>query len=149
MESSPAILGSFSEAGVLPDPGSPFQSECLATALELLEVLKEEAGILRQFTGTELLRLVPRKEYLVRELEWKLQSTKEAGEGFLSAADSLKALFREIDELNTSNGVFIERTISYWEDFLSVLLPPGYGPGGEKTPCQGRSPRGLTFKREI
>jgi flagellar biosynthesis/type III secretory pathway chaperone len=149
MESSPAILESPPHAGALPDPSSPFQSECLATALELLEVLREEAGILKRFKGAELLRLVPRKEYLVRELEWKLQSAKEAGEAFPPASDSYKALLREIDELNTTNGVFIEKTLSYWQDLLAIFLPQGYGPAGKKTASQARPPRGLAFAREI
>ena len=141
MESSPAMSESPPHAGVLPDQNSPFQSECIATALELLEVLREEAGILRRFAGAELLRLVPRKEYLVSELEWKLKSAKEAGGGFHSASDSFKALLGEIDKLNTSNGVFIEKTLSYWQDFLSIFLPQGYGPAGKK-PRRRRALRG-------
>ena len=102
-----------------------------ASALELLEVLREEAEILRRFAGAELLRLVPKKEYLVSELEWKLEAAREAGEGFLPASDSFKALLREISKLNTSNGVFIEKSLSYWQDLFSIFSPPGYGPAGK------------------
>jgi flagellar biosynthesis/type III secretory pathway chaperone len=149
MESSPVMFESLPHSGVLPDQNSPFQSECLATALELLGVLREEAGILRRFAGAELLKLVPRKEYLVSELEWKLQSAQKAGEGFVPASDSFKALLCEIGELNTTNGVFIEKSLSYWRDLLSVLLPRGYGPAGKKAGWPRCTHRGLTFEREV
>lgn len=149
MKSSPALLEGLSHPGVLPDQNSPFQSECLATALDLLEVLRNEAEILRRFAGAELLQLVPKKEYLVSELEWKLQSAKEAGEGFVPASDSFKALLGEIVKLNTSNGVFIEKSLSYWRGFLSIFSPPSYGPAGEKARRPVRPPKGRTFAREI
>ncbi len=149
MESSPVMFESFSHSSVLPDENSPFQSECLASALELLGVLREEAGILKRFAGAELLRLVPKKEYLVSELEWKLQAAQKEGEGFVAASDSFKALLREIGELNTTNGVFIEKSLSYWQDLLSVLLPRGYGRAGKKAGHPACSQRGLTFEREI
>ncbi len=149
MEASPATTESFSHSDVFADRTSPFQSECLPTALELLDVLRNEAEILSRFAGAELLRLVPRKEYLVSELEWKLQSAKEEGEGFLPASDSFKALLGEISKLNTSNGVFIEKSLSYWQDFLSIFSPPSYGPAGKKAGRQARPPKGLTFAREI
>ncbi len=149
MESSQTTAESFAHSDVLADRNSPFQSECLPTALELLEVLRNEAEILRRFAGAELLRLVPKKEYLVSELEWKLQAAKEEGEGFFPASDSFKALLGEIGTLNTSNGVFIEKSLSYWQDFLSIFSPPSYGPAGKKARRQPRPPKGLTFAREI
>ena len=150
MKSSPAVFESLSHPGVLPDQNSPFQSECLATALELLEVLREEAEILRRFAGAELLRLVPKKEYLVSELEWKLQSAREAGEGFVPASDSFKALLGEIVKLNTSNGVFIEKSLSYWQDLLSIFSPPSYGPAGKNGKAAGAPSEGdLRSQREI
>ena len=149
MESSAAISESPSSSGFLPDQNSPFNSECLATALELLEVLREEAGILRQFVGTELLRLVPKKEFLVRELEWKLQSAKKAGKGIPSNSDSFRTLLLEIDRLNTSNGVFIKKALFYWQDLLSVLSPQSYGPTGKKAARPVCKRRGLSFEREI
>jgi flagellar biosynthesis/type III secretory pathway chaperone len=149
MESNPAMSENILHASAVPDRDSPFHSACLSTALELLEVLREEAGILRRFKGAELLRLVPRKEYLVRELEWKLQSVKDAGEGFLPVSESYRALLCEIERLNTSNGVFIEKAISYWQDLFAIFSPPGYGPAGKKSMRRARSPRGLSFEREI
>jgi flagellar biosynthesis/type III secretory pathway chaperone len=149
MESSPAVFESLSHPGVLPNQDSPFHSECLTTALELLEILREEAEILRRFAGAELLALIPKKEYLVNELEWKLESAKQAGECSLTAPDSFKALLGEIVKLNTANGVFIEKTLSYWQDFLAIFSPPSYGPAGKKTRRPARPPKGLTFRREI
>jgi flagellar biosynthesis/type III secretory pathway chaperone len=149
MESSPAVFESFSHTGVLPNEESPFHSECLATALELLEVLREEAEIIRRFAGAELLALIPKKEYLVNELEWKLESARQAGEGSLTVPDSFKALLGEIVKLNTSNGVFIEKTLSYWQDFLAIFSPPSYGPAGKKARRPTRPPKGITFTREV
>ncbi len=149
MESGPAVFESLPHPGVLPNQDSPFHSECLATALELLEVLQAEAAILRRFTGAELLALLPKKEYLVNELEWKLESARQAVEGPLTVSDSFKALVGEIVELNTSNGVFIEKTLSYWQDFLALFSPPSYGPAGKKAKGPTRPPKGITFKREI
>jgi hypothetical protein len=149
MESSPAVLESLSHPGVLPGKNSPFQSECLATALELFEVLRNEAEILRRFAGAELLKLVPKKEYLVSELEWKLESAREAGAGSFPASDSFEALLRKISELNASNGVFIEKSLSYWQDFLSIFSPPSYGPAGKGGKRPARSPWGGTFRLEV
>ena len=149
MESSLQTAESFAHREVPATDNSPFHSECLPTALELLEVLRNEAEILKRFAGGELLRLVPKKEYLVSELEWKLQSVKEEGEGSLPASDSFMALLGGIGKLNTSNGVFIERSLSYWQDFLSIFSPPSYGPAGKKARRQARPPKGLTFAREI
>ena len=149
MESSLQTAESFAHHDVPAADNSPFHSECLPTALELLEVLRNEAEILKRFAGAELLKLVPKKEYLVTELEWKLQSAKEAGEGFVPASDSFKALLSEISKLNTSNGVFIERSLSFWRDFLSIFSPPSYGPAGKKAKRGARPPKGRTFAREI
>ncbi len=149
MESNSVMFESLPHPGVLPDQNSPFQSECIASALELLGVLREEAGILKRFAGAELLRLVPKKEYLVSELEWKIRSARNEGGSFMPASDSFKAVLREIDELNTTNGVFIEKSLAYWQDLLSVLLPQGYGPAGKKTKRPACSQRGLTYEREI
>ena len=149
MESSPEVFESPSPLGAVMEHNSPFQSECLATALDLLDVLRNEADILKRFAGTELVQLVPKKEYLVNELEWKLQSAKEAGEGFLPASDSFKALLCEISELNASNGFFIEKSLSYWQDLLSVFLPKGYGPDGKAAKRPALSRRGMVFRREV
>ncbi len=149
MESSPEVLESLSHPCVLPNQDSLFHSECLTTALELLEALREEAEILRRFSGAELLRLVPKKEYLVNELEWKLESARQSGGGPFTVSGPFKALLGEIIKLNTSNGVFIEKSLSYWQDLLAIFSPPSYGPAGKKARRPARPPKGLTFAREI
>lgn len=149
MESGAAVLETLPHAGVSQGPGGPFYSECLATALELLEVLRAEAQILRRFAGADLLALVPKKEYLVNELEWKLKSAGESRADSFTVSDSFKALLGEISELNASNGVFIEKSLSYWQDLLSILSPPSYERTGKKAGRPPRAPRGLTFEREV
>lgn len=149
MQSNAARLENHSSPVVLPEPNNPVCSECLASALELLEVLKEEAQILRRFAGDELLALIPKKEYLVHELEWKLQSARQAGAATFMASDSFKALIEEISRLNTSNGVFIEKSLSYWHGLLSIFSPPAYGPAGKVSGRLPRSPKGTTFRQEI
>ena len=149
MEFSPVVFESLSPPGVLPKQDSPFHSGCLTTALELLEILRKEAEILRRFAGAELLALIPKKEYLVNELEWELESARQTRQGSLTVLDSFTALLGEIVKLNTANGVFIERTLSYWQDFVAIFLPPSYSPAGKKTRRPARPPKGLTFTREI
>ena len=134
---------------VLPDPHSPFRSECLSSALELLEVLKTEEQILRRFAGAELVRLIPKKEYLVRELEWKLEAARETGTDIFMTSDSFKALLEDIEKVNASNGAFIEKSLSYWQDLLSIFSPPGYGRAGNCERRQPWSPKGMAFKRKI
>jgi len=120
------------------------------TAIELLEVLRAEAQILRRFTGPELLALVPKKEYLASELEWKLKSAREAGTDSAKGSDSLRDILLQINRLNASNGVFIKKVLSYWRDLLSILLPPGYGPSGNRVAARPQSPpKGMAFRRKV
>ena len=125
------------------------ESECLATALELRELLKEEADVLSRFAGTELLWLTSRKESLINEMGWKLNSLKCSGAKPLRISDTLKEVLGEIDQLNRSNGVFIQRSLAHWEDFLSIFSPPSYGPGGDAARTPVSAPRGRAFSREI
>jgi len=133
----------------LPDSSSPFCSECLSSALDLLEILQEESRILKRFAGAELLALVPKKEYIVNELEWKLESVRESGANNFAASDTFKALMGEINKLNTSNGVFIEKSLSYWQDLMGIFMPPSYGPTGKASRRMPSSPRGAAFSREV
>lgn len=149
MESTAGEFRTFSDGGVSPGANGDFPAGCLASAFRLLEVLREEARVLRRFAGEELLALVPRKEYLVSELEWELKSALEAEPDSFNASDPLKLLLDEIDKQNTSNKVFIEKSLLYWQDLLSIFSPPSYGPAG--TPS-GRPPcpaKGTAFRREI
>jgi flagellar biosynthesis/type III secretory pathway chaperone len=149
MESDNAEIGTMAFTGKSPDPKSPFCSECLSTALELLDCLKAEASILRRFAGTELMTLIPRKEYLVSELKWKIEGAGEAGEDLFSAPDSFKALLEDIDKLNNSNGLFIKKSISYWQGLLSVFSPPSYDHAGNFARRLPRSPNGIAFRKKV
>ena len=149
MESGTAVFETIQNPGASPDSCSPFYSECLSTALELLEILEQEARILRRFAGDELLTLIPKKEYLVSELEWKLESARNSGADNYAVSDDFKALISEINKLNTSNGVFIEKSLSYWQDLLAIFLPPSYGPTGKASRRVPSSPRGVAFSREV
>jgi len=89
------------------------------------------------------------KEYIVNELEWKLESVRESGANNFAASDTFKALMGEINKLNTSNGVFIEKSLSYWQDLMGIFMPPSYGPTGKASRRMPSSPRGAAFSREV
>lgn len=124
-------------------------TEFLGTALELLDALEAEEKILKKFSAAELLALLPKKEYLINELEWKLRSAKKSNADSFAVSDSFKALLAKICKLNASNGVFIEKSLSYWQDLQSILLPPGYSRSGRKVGRPVRAPKGLTFERKV
>jgi flagellar biosynthesis/type III secretory pathway chaperone len=125
------------------------ESECLAAASELRELLKEEADVLSRFAGTELLWLTPRKESLINEMGWKLNSLKCLEGEPLRISHALKEVLSDIDRLNRSNGVFIQRSLAHWEDFLTIFSPPSYGRGGDTPRPLVSQPRGRAFSREV
>ncbi len=147
METTPALPELNPDSRASLNHMSTAESDCLATALELQLLLKEEADILKRFAGSELLWLIPKKEMLVSELGQKLNMDK-AGGGSTMSSNQLKVLLGEIDELNRTNGLFILRTLSYWQDLLSIFSPQTYGPsrdGSRPAPAL----RGHAFSREI
>ena len=150
MESSPAITETDSHSKAQHNPnGGSTESECLATAIELRQLLQEEAEVLGRFAGAELLWLTPRKESLINELGWKLDSLKRAGVEPLLISAVLKSILEEIDQLNRSNGLFIQRSLTHWQDFLTIFSPPSYSPAGDGMRPPVRMPRGRAFSREI
>jgi flagellar biosynthesis/type III secretory pathway chaperone len=141
-----------------PNPGHPgvphtvntqVESECISTAQELHLVLKEEADILRRFAKADLLRLISKKEFLINELGQKLQCLKDADGHVIPISGSLKDLLEKIDQLNRSNRFFIQRSLAYWQDFLSIFIPAGYGPSGGSPGPGSPLPRGFSFSREV
>lgn len=124
-------------------------SQFLGTARELLDALRAEEQILKKFSGAELLALLPKKEYLVNELEWKLKSARKSDGDLFAVSDSFKTLLGEICRLNASNGAFIEKSLSYWQDLHAILSPSGYNRTGKKEGRSVRAPKGVTFQREI
>jgi hypothetical protein len=147
----PAALPSqnLSQPGAPPCENGRPDSDFLATALELLETLRTEEKVLKKFSAPELLALLPQKEYLVNELGWKLRAAKEAGPDSLTVSDSFKTLLAEISRLNAANEVFIKRSLSYWRDLQSILLPAGYSRAGREGASSMRPPSGITFQREV
>jgi flagellar biosynthesis/type III secretory pathway chaperone len=127
----------------------------LAAAEELLLVLEEEAEILKRFKSEELLNLLPRKELLVGKLHRKMVALHEAeSEGRDTEWDSLRARLKsclnEIQKLNDSNRVFIEGTLSYWQEFLDIFRRPSlYGSGLQGAQGQAYALKGLAFSKEV
>jgi flagellar biosynthesis/type III secretory pathway chaperone len=149
MESGATLAQTAPHPGALSGVESPLVRECLDSAIELLEILRAEAEILKRFAGSELLALVPKKEFLVSELEWKLKSAGEAGVNSFADSDSLGGILDEIARLNASNGIFIEKSLSYWQGLMSIFVPTGYGPTGEVTRRLPVSPKGAAFRRKV
>ncbi len=149
MNSSPAIPESISHLNAGHDHVGSSESECLTTALELRELLEEEADVLKRFAGAELLWLVSRKESLINEMGWKINALKRQYGESLRISDTLKEVLGDIDRLNRSNGIFIERSLAHWEDFLTIFSPPSYKPGGDTTRLPIPAQRGRAFCREI
>jgi len=135
--------------GLTQSPFAKAESECLATARELNQILEQEADILKRFAKTDLLKLIPGKEFLVNELGQKLRCLKDEGGEVFSISQPLKDLLKKIDLLNGSNRVFIQRSLAHWQDFLSVLIPSRYRPPGRNPGDYPVVPRGFSFNREV
>lgn len=127
----------------------------LAVAEELLRVLEEEAEILKHFKSEELLNLLPRKELLVGDLHQKMIALSASeSDGRKTEWDSLRARLKsrlnEIQKLNDSNRVFIEGTLSYWQEFLDIFRRPSlYGSGRQGAQNQAYALKGLAFSKEV
>lgn len=147
--------------------------DCLARARELLDLLREEEKILLAFQGERLLEILPRKEALAGELDTGLRAMRSralpvnvskgaegsqdvgmeergvptSSDGALSA---LKECLTEILTLNRRNHVFIQCSLSYWEEMLGLFLPAAYGGGETKRwEAQGFGARGLAINKEV
>lgn len=143
---TPAQLESESvlRSDTLRNDSASTESDCIAAALELQLILKEEADILRRFAANELLRLLPRKEFSIGELQGQLNVLKDA-----NLSDPLRNLLSEIDVMNRSNRLFIKRSLSHWRNLISIFSPPSYGPSFDGSKVVQPPARGLTFSREI
>ena len=134
-------------------PASKACEECIGTARELLEVLKEEAGALKRFAGNELVPLLSKKEFLINELGEKLGalhvSRDAEGPGAGPYSPVLRRLIKGIKELNESNRHFISSTLGYWQDFIAALLPRNYGPSPDQAKSFPAGIKGLSFSREV
>jgi len=148
----------------LPDEMAPSElreclSDCIETAGQLIEALREEALILRTFKGHDLLHLLPRKEFLVTHFAWQserlrglLLSRDALDAGIRSDRLALKDLMLEIRRINAANRSFIHGALNYWQDFLSLCLAPHVAPAyspAHSRPVYALAPKGLSVSKEI
>jgi hypothetical protein len=124
-------------------------------ALQLEQLLGQEAETLRRFEKQELLKILHRKESLIRELAAKLKDLEKAKNGHKDMSQapqylSLKTCLRNIEKLNRSNQAFIQGTLSHYHHFIDCLCPSSYHPRSVSEPRQGLAAfKGLTFRKEI
>lgn len=128
---------------------------CLSMADELVRLLREETALLQRFNNQGLLVLLPRKELLARTLRDRMEALQRSPRGDRPAPAAkgrgeLKAILAEINELNRSNGVFVERSLEYFNDFIDSVCPSSYGPNQEG-PWKHKAGnfKGLSFRKEI
>ena len=148
-----------SAAGHAPGgPGAPESSRgglrtCMEKAEELLQVLEEEAEELRNFQGSRLLELLPRKEALTRELFVRVQALKQESERqkipIAGLYRALKGSLDEIVRLNRSNAVFIEGSLAYYNGLMDCVLPTSYGRGHDAASRRKIAVKGLAVSKEV
>jgi flagellar biosynthesis/type III secretory pathway chaperone len=145
----------------------------LESSKQLLEVLKDEAKLLREFNKDELVQLLARKQGLVEEiaalnkarqnLPGSPADTSGAGRNGLPTGNQedidsrengtlllLRAIWSDIEVYNQRNRVFIEGSLEYLQEFLSLLVPSTYCPGQKWRQEPSAPPlKGLALNREI
>ncbi len=128
---------------------------CISKADSLLQLLKEEAEMLRKFKSDALLGILPRKERLSVELRESVlllkEQEKESGIDEKTSADynTLRRSLKEIAQLNESNRIFINGSLTYCNELLDCYGSSGYGPGMRE--AARRRPincKGLVFRKE-
>lgn len=133
---------------------SEFMDAAIVTAEKMLQLLEEEADVLRRFGSEELLELLPRKQDLLRELHGRMAPLKiMVSKGKVDDDDParkrLRSYLRDIRRLNEANRVFIEGTLSYWREFLDLFRSSSaYGPWPQHAARQATPVKGLAFSRE-
>jgi flagellar biosynthesis/type III secretory pathway chaperone len=124
-------------------------------AIQLKQLLGEEAEILRRYENQELLKILPRKESLIRELASRVNAMEKDKNGHADMDRgpqylSMKTCLREIEKLNRSNRAFIEGTLSHYQQFIDCLCPSSYHPRHASEPRQELAAfKGLTLRKEI
>lgn len=154
-EPTPAPLQQQDHARLSPTNEQELVGVCISLAEQLLTTAKDEASALKKFEVRPLLELLPGKEHLVNKLRDAITSLKEltrCNSGLKSEAKFLLLgdILQQIAEVNHSNHIFIEGTLSYYADFLDQFAPFNYGfrQGGQFKQDR-RFCKGLTFKKEI
>lgn len=137
-----------------PGNGDAMTVECKSIAEELLRVLQSEASCLREFNSRELLRILPTKELLLRELRAGLKALQlhRGKVSEVQASPHLADLRRSLEDVqraNRFNEVFIRGSLDYWQGLMAVFSPGTYGPGAGSFSTQpDPGPRGFTFSKE-
>jgi len=136
---------------------------CVAQARELVELLEREAEVLRSFNNRELMEILPRREFLTGEFLKKIHALKnlkdsrgqQSRDVQKEAPEApqytvLKGLLKEIQDLNRANRVFIEGSLTYFQDLMECLYPSshGYGQAGQNLQ-RSAALKGVGFRKEI
>jgi flagellar biosynthesis/type III secretory pathway chaperone len=113
---------------------------------ELKLTLDEEKRLLKKMDRTGLMALLPRKLFLINQLEQASRDSK-LNTSLVNENAELKKTLSEIKNLNDTNRLFVEESLSLWNDFLSVLLPKQYRQDGS-TDTVPVPYRGVTLRME-
>jgi hypothetical protein len=147
---------------------------CIVTSEKLLHTLTAEADALKAFQKERLLELIAEKETLACELADRVKAfelspsfVKENGQEQSQPPGStrdieekskeghaklglLRQLLGEISKCNQRNHVFVQGSLSHWEDLLSFCLPGTYAAGNDGQAFrQSIRAKGLALNREI
>jgi len=137
------------------DVGVESVDACLTLAGQLMELLNEEASALRRFDSSSLLQLLPVKQYLIEELAerlepWKMEKSAKNHVPNHGKYLLLESQLAEINRMNHSNGIFINGTLSFYQDIFRCLCPSNYtSEGRHSLSSKFEAPKGLTFRKEV
>ncbi len=123
------------------------KEEIFSLLRELKSLLEEETKALKKMDVTLLGELIPKKLYLVEQIE-KVFSKEDVKELFHSEErKTVRELAISLKRQNEYNRVFAEEATKTFSDFLSLLIPAQYNSNG-KTKVPSIAFRGVTFSKE-
>jgi hypothetical protein len=148
---------------------------CIDTSERLLHILMAEAEALRTFQKERLLELIAEKEVVACELAHRVKAfesspsfirknsqkplllkgstggdTKEAKKWQHTRLDVLRQILGEITRCNQRNRLFVQGSLSHWENLLNLCLPGTYAAGHDgQAVRQSFRAKGLSLNREI
>lgn len=129
-------------------------NDACSSAGELLTLLEQEQSVLKAFNSDQLLKLLPRKEFLTRRLsvcisEFKESDTENGGQERETRLQELRKTLKSITRLNELNRVFIAQSLGYWSQLMAVIDIPHYGPGHCRSGASSFSGKGFHLRREV
>ncbi len=114
---------------------------------DLQKVLEEETRALTAIDREAMMRLLPRKLFLLERLE-HLSRHEEVGEVMRSPEGQvLRNRLLTIKSRNERNRIFVEEALAVWNDFLSLLMPKQYRADGRAATMMVPH-QGLTLRME-